>query len=93
MGTVNIVFANTGASPAYKGGALAAENLTSSGTSAQSTNTAPVGCYVRITSDTAGYVKTGSNPTAAVGDEWRLLENQPLDLEVNKGDKVAVIDG
>ncbi len=96
MGTVNVVFAGVGGTertqPAYNGAPLAAENVTSSGTSAQSA-AAPIACATRIHAvDAAVYVKTGANPTAAAGDDWYVASGGTLDLFVNAGDKVAVIN-
>jgi hypothetical protein len=97
MATINIVFAKIGGKgnnePVYKGNALGSENVTSSGTSAQTTGDAAEDCYVRIFAiDGAIYAKTGPNPTAAAGDEWYIASGDLLDLAVNAGDKVAVID-
>ena len=93
MGTVNIVFAKaaTSKSPVYNGGTIAAEDVTSSGTSAQSSATG-IDCIARITADVDIYIKTGPNPTAAAGEDWRLAAGSALDLALNEGDKVAVID-
>lgn len=95
MAIVNIVFASTGgptgAIPAYNGGAMSAENVTSSGTSVQS-SASPIGAAARITAiDAAVYVKTGGNPTAATGDQWYIATGATLDLFVNSGDRIAVI--
>ena len=97
MGTVNVTFASvggpSGAMPAYNGRSQASENITSSGTSAQSTNTAPrSGTVARIAAvDASVYVKTGDNPTAAAGD-WFLALGTTIDLFLEAGDKVAVIN-
>ena len=97
MGTVNIVFSsvggNSGAMPAYNGHPISAENVTSSGTSAQSTGSASGrGLAVRITPTVDIYAKIGTNPTAAVGDEWLIPAYMAMDFLVEPGDKVAVID-
>ena len=96
MGTVNIVFSsvggNSGAMPAYNGIPVASENVTSSGTSAQSTNSASSrGLAVRVTPTVDIYVKIGANPTAAAGD-WYVPAYMAMDFMVEPGDKVAVID-
>ena len=93
MGVVNIVFASTesGGLPAFRGGALASETVTSSGTAEPSINSAPIKCVVRITTDTAVYARTGPVAVAASGD-WYILAGTTLDLVVNAGDVVSVID-
>lgn len=95
MGTVNIVFATygaqSGAAPVYNGSTLAAENVTSSATSAQSA-AAPLNCVARIATDTAIYAIAGKNPTASAGGTWLVPADGSLDLFVLAGDKIAVID-
>ncbi len=94
MGTVNIVFSSIrgGAIPAYNGNPVASENVTSGATSAQSTNSATApGTAVRIVSTVDIYAKTGKNPTAAPG-AWYVPAYVPLDLFIEVGEKVAVID-
>ena len=95
MGTVNVVFALVGGAsgtmPAFNAEPLAAANVTSSGTSAQSA-AAPVNCAVRIATDTAIYAKAGANPTATSGGDWYIPAGSSLDLFLNAGAKIAVID-
>lgn len=97
MATVNIVFATiggpSGAANAYNGGVLASENVTSSGVSAQSA-ASPTGCVARVTPmDGAVYVKAdSSDPTAAAGSDYLVMTGSTVDLFINAGDKVAVID-
>lgn len=97
MGTVNVVIGTvgglSGSAQAYNGSPESAENVTSSATSAATTNTAVRdGLCARVTTDTAVYVKTGASPTAAAGTDWYLPANGTIDLFLNTGDKVAVID-
>ena len=97
MGTVNIVFASHGgpsnAAPVYNGTPHGVENITSSGTSQATTATAPTsGTVARIASTSDVYVKTGASPTAAAGSDFLVLGGTTLDLFLQVGDKVAVID-
>lgn len=95
MATVNIAFMTaggvSGAMPVFNAEPLLVEDVTSSGTSAQS-SAAPVPCFVRVIADGAVRVAFGPNPTATTSD-LKLVPNQPLDLAVARGHKVAVIDG
>ena len=94
MATVNIVFATiggpSGTANAYNGNPLASANVTSSGTSAQSA-AASVNCTARIVATGNIWAAVGADPTAAAGD-WYIPTGQALDLFLNSGDKVAVID-
>lgn len=101
MATVNIVFAMVGGGsrssvdyPAYAAKGLESENITSSGTSQQSTNEAKSDSYfVRIVSSGGNVrVEVNDNPTA-LATSVIVLDGVPLDLYVLRGDKVAVIDG
>lgn len=95
MGTANIVFGSAGgptlAIPAYNGVPFASEDVTTSGTSAQSA-AAEFNCLAYISADVAVYVKVGTNPTAAAGDDWLVPAGYPMALFINRGDKIAVID-
>lgn len=99
MATVNVVFAAGGARgtfgslDVYRGVPASAENITSSGTSAVSTNAATTGSIARITaSGGAVYAKVGSAPTATVGGDWLIPDGASLDLAIPVGYKIAVID-
>lgn len=95
MGTANIVFASAGGPsrdmPAFNGVPFAAEDVTTSGTSAQSA-AAEFNCLAYISTDVAVYVKVGSNPTASAGDDWLVPAGFPFSLFINRGDKIAVVD-
>ena len=92
MGLVNVVFATLDRSgqPAYNGGSIASEDLTSAA-GAVETSAAATNCVARITTDTAIYAAVGPAVTAAAGD-WYILSGTTLDLVVNAGDVVSVID-
>lgn len=104
MGTVNAAvitatrsYPNGGALPVIDPVPISAEAITSSGTSAQSSNSVPtpangVSLIWHLVSDTAVWVKFGSNPTAAAGDDYYLPAELPMQFAANPGDKVAVID-
>lgn len=99
MATVNIVLARAGVKslndimPMYSNKNLKSENITSSGTSQQTTNTAERADIARIVAlGGSVYVKAGPNPTAASGDIL-VLAGVPFDLGgLEDGDKIAVID-
>jgi len=100
MGTVNVTIMQAGASslrgsvPVYAGSVLSAENITSSATSAASTGaTTGPRDIIRIATDTAIYVKFGTAPTAAAGDEIMVFADTVYEHGGhNPGIKVAVID-
>lgn len=73
---------------------MVAEEITSSATSASSSNASPSGtgfCVITVSGGDV-WVKFGSAPTAAAGSDWLILEGQTRDFKVAKGTKVAVID-
>lgn len=95
MANINIVIAGAGKSgiPIYWGKPVTSETITSSGTSAQSTIQATNnGQIARVCGDGNVYVNVGTNPTAAIGSVWFLPSGQPIDLLLDIGDKIAVID-
>jgi hypothetical protein len=67
------------------------EVKTSISASTQSSGSALVDEYIFVSTDTAIWVKVGSNPTAAAGDDWFLPAGQMIALQAEAGDKVAVI--
>lgn len=100
MGTVNVTIMHAGGSsargslPIFTGPVLSAENVTSSATSAVSTGSVsgPRDVF-RIATDTAIYIKFGSAPTAAAGDEIMVPANSVYEHGgLNAGTVVAVIN-
>lgn len=98
MATMNVVYAragmrgNDGEVSAYDGNFIAAANVTTSGTSAQSAVTT-VGCFARVTAiGGAMYITAGTNPTATVGPGWYLASGATIDLWLQSGQRLAVID-
>lgn len=97
MATLNITFganlplAAAGAAQALQLPALDVENLTVSGTSAQSV-AAPEGTtFVRLVSDADTWIVVGLNPTATVAEGVRLLAESPEYFGVPAGYKIAGI--
>ena len=72
------------------------QNMTSSGTSTQSTVVVPADAenlYWRIDSDGgAVWLKFGDNPTAAADDDWKVADQGFVEFSARKNQKVAVID-
>lgn len=99
MATVNIVLANVGGQgtggryPAYIGAGARAENLTSSATAAAATITAGSSQMARITA-TGGavYAVSGTSPVAVTGEGFLILDGTTLDLALNKGETISVVD-
>lgn len=96
MGTVNVTFGKAmgGGAPVYATKPRSAENVTTSTSSAQSTNTAEPGDFVSITAlDANVYVSIGTNPTAVAGSGYCVLSGQTKDFgPCAMGDKVALIE-
>jgi len=69
---------------------FAGENVTITGTSAQSSAFNDETRIVRVVADAACYVLVGSNPTAAAGDVY-LPANAPEYFRVTPGQKIAGI--
>ena len=94
MGTVNIaafiVKENAGI-PVAEGIPLLSENVTSSGTSAQSSAMPASTEVVRVATDTTIRVLIGENPTA-LSTSVRLLADTAEYFTIRTGHKVAVID-
>ena len=92
--TVNIsaheVLENSGV-PVAEGVPLLSENVTSSGTSAQSSAMPANTEVVRIATDTTIRVLIGSNPTA-LATSVRMLADTSEYFTVREGHKVAVIN-
>lgn len=99
MATLNVVFAEIGAQgrngvqPVYHGDFIAAANVTTSGASAQSAAAARK-CVARLTAIGGGMyvVSGGASPVATVGGGMYIPSGGTLDLFVQSGWKVAVID-
>lgn len=72
---------------------LVSEVVTSSGTSAQSSNAATKrGQIVQIVCATAVYATAASDPTATATNGVYVPANLPTYLVLDKDDKIAVID-
>lgn len=68
------------------------EDITSSGTSQQSTNNADSGDIVRVASSGGAiHAKVGNNPTATTDDPI-LTDGGVEYFQCNEGDEVAIID-
>jgi hypothetical protein len=74
----------------------AAEVITTSGTSQQSSNSVPAAddneYWIITVSGGDLWVKFGADPTAAAGDEWLVTDGQTREWKALSGDKVAVIN-
>ena len=98
MGTVHITFGGAmgAGAPVYPSKPRKSEAVTSSGTSASTTNAANGGEYARILSfDANVYVTVGASPTALASGAGMLActSGGVLDIgPLKDGDKVAVID-
>jgi hypothetical protein len=94
MATVNLAFNKPFRDEGFgvTGPIRASENITSSGTSAQSTNTFSDDevCMITVTGGSV-YIKTGSNPTAASGD-FLILDGSSVPVKGSTDHKIAVID-
>jgi len=98
MGTVNVTQLRSIAReldgvvmPVAKTPVISSENVTSSGTSAQSAEFAASCSYVRIATDTTVRILFGDDPTALAASV-RLLADTTEYFGVVAGQKVAVID-
>jgi hypothetical protein len=69
---------------------VASQNVSFTGTSAQSTATALTTWQVRLIADSDCYIVIGANPTATTSGTW-LPATSPEYFAVHPGDKVAVI--
>jgi len=96
MSAINVVeFGTTqlGAIPIATTPPVASQNVTISGTSAQSAALNTATKIIRVCSDVACYIKVGANPTAAAGDHY-LPANAPEYLLLESpgaGHKIAAI--
>jgi hypothetical protein len=93
MATLNVVYGMArGNLNAYDATPVAAANVTTSGTSAQSAVTT-MPCVARVTAiGGAMYVTAGVNPTATVGAGWYLGSGASIDLIMPVGHRLAIID-
>lgn len=93
MAILNVVYGTISTQgSAYNGAWLAAANVTTSGTSAQSAVTTQ-NCVARVAAvGGAMYVLAGQNPTATVGGGAYLADGAWLDLALPEGHRIAVID-
>jgi len=73
------------------GNPTSTEQVTTSGTSAATTNAAAVDGVATIYSDAAHYAVVGKNPTASATTGWVCPADIPTDIAVAKGEKVALI--
>lgn len=80
-----------GGVPVRHGNPTSTEIVTTSGTSAATTNSASVDGIASIYSDADHYAVVGASPTAAAGTGWFVQANQSFEIGVNSGDKVALI--
>ncbi len=95
MANVSVVFARPmqGIAQVISAESTAAEAMTSSGTSAQSTATASVNDICRVITDGAIWIAFGDNPTAVAGSGHYIPANAGFDYgNLQHGWKVAVID-
>ncbi len=97
MATVQINFddpANIGGTSVFNAYPRASEDLTSSGTSQQTTITAIAGEVASITaSGGAVWVKAGQSPTAAAGDNHLVADGETKTIGLLRdGDEIAIID-
>jgi hypothetical protein len=70
---------------------LGAETVTTSASNAQSTANPKMGCVAKIQSDTAHWIATSANPTAAANTNTYLAANEVLWLRLNRGYKIGAI--
>jgi hypothetical protein len=68
------------------------ETVTTSGTSAATTNTAPQDGIAAIYCATAVYAVAGASPTAAPTTGWYIPGAVLFHMAVKAGDKIALID-
>lgn len=103
MATLSVVVAQTYnpmtgyRNPVPSATALASTSVTTSGTSQQADITSSGASYGAFWVLTASggdvWVKFGSDPTAAAGDEWLIVDGQTRDFAIDAySQKVAVID-
>lgn len=84
--------------PVFRGrGANGLDELTTSGASQIVQDgggdwTAPQTGYVRMKADGEVWVKIAAAPTAAAEADWDMLASERLELAVEEGDKIAVIN-
>lgn len=77
--------------PVVRGNPDSTEAVTTSGTSAATTNVSAGNGVAVIFSDTAHYATVGATPTATATTGWYIPANQQFDIKVSTGDKVALI--
>ena len=100
MATANIVLTGAGARgewgpmPVYSAYPREVDDVTTTGTSAQSTVTAREGDFCRIcVTGNAVYCAIGADPTAAAGTGFLINDGGTLDLGgLQPGHKIALID-
>lgn len=83
---------NDSPAPIYQGDTTASETVTTSGTSAQTTGTSDGVGVATIFCASALYALAGSNPTVTATNGRYIPANLPIDIRVEDGDKVALID-
>jgi len=81
-----------GSIPVRNGNPTTTETVTTSGTSAASTNASPVSGFVEINCTTALYATVGTAPTAAATTGWYIPAGIPTQIGTLEGQKVALID-
>lgn len=81
-----------GVLPVRRGNPSSTETVTTSGTSAATTNAAAYSGVATIDCASALYAVVGPNPTAAPTTGWYIPAGITTDIAVNTGDKVALID-
>lgn len=97
MATLNITFganlpqAPAGAAQALQLPALDAENVTVSGTSAQSPAAPDGTSFVRVVCDADVWIVGGLNPVATVGTGIRVIADSPEYFGLPAGYKIAAI--
>ena len=94
MSTVNVSFITVSREAGFGviGDIVSSENVTSSGTSAATSNSATLGAKVaRISTDGDIRIAVGTAPTATTSG-LRVLANTVEYISVEAGEKIAVID-
>ena len=83
---------NDSPAPIYQGDDAVTEVVSTSGTSAQTTGTSDGVGVATVFCATAVMALAGSNPTASATAGRYVPANLPIDIRVEDGDKVALID-
>lgn len=91
FGAAAVKDAKTGA-PIVDGNPTTTETVSTSGTSAATTNTAARDGVAAIYCGSNVYAISGASPTAAAGTSWFIPAGVLFHVAVKAGDKIALID-